>query len=58
MQSFSVAISNNLTRPDTALEAAVLSHDTVLKHRAGAWLIYRLAHRARHRLPILPVHER
>ena len=58
MQGRSVAISNNLTRPDTPLEAAVLSHDAVLKYYVGAWLIHRLAHCARHRFPILPVHER
>ena len=48
----SIAVANDLTSPDTPLEAAVLFADTVFKCHFGAWLIHRLLHRASQRLPI------
>jgi hypothetical protein len=58
MQRFSDMISNNLTRPDIPLDAAVPPQDAMFKRHIGALRLQRLPHGEHNSFTIIRVDER
>ncbi len=58
MYRCSVAISNNLTSPDTPVDAPVRPQDAMFKRHIGALRLHRVAHGEYHMLTIIWVDER